>query len=71
MLVFLRWNTRQVQRTWLREHLISELAESNNCYTRHIFIQLCINANEIFSNKYFKENFFYPLLSLAGKFHIN
>lgn len=66
LLIFLKYNTRETQRKWLKENLINQLCYSKSCYTRHIFIRLCKHALDIFSDKYFKEHFFSPLISLAG-----
>ncbi|XP_018567757.1 serine/threonine-protein phosphatase 4 regulatory subunit 4 isoform X2 [Anoplophora glabripennis] len=64
ILVLLRYNLKENHRKWIREKLISLLYNSPCCYTRHIFINMCIHAIEIFSNKYFKEHFFLPLVKL-------
>ncbi|KAJ8980634.1 hypothetical protein NQ317_011710 [Molorchus minor] len=65
MLVFLRYNLKENHRKWIRENLINLLCNSQCCYTRHIFIHMCIHAMSVFSGKYFKENFFIPLLKLT------
>lgn len=67
LLVFLRYNEKEMQRRWLRENMVTQLCRSQNCYTRHIFVRLCINAMDIFSEKYFKTYFYGNLLDLAGK----
>lgn len=65
LLMFLRYNNKENQQKWLRDSLISELCYSNSCYTRKIYIILCSHALEIFPEKYFKDYFFIPLISLA------
>ncbi|KAJ8938537.1 hypothetical protein NQ318_016907 [Aromia moschata] len=65
MLIFLRYNVKDNHRKWIRENLINLLCNSQCCYTRHIFINMCIEAIEIFSSKYFKEHFFMSLLKLT------
>ncbi|XP_050517293.1 serine/threonine-protein phosphatase 4 regulatory subunit 4-like isoform X3 [Diabrotica virgifera virgifera] len=65
LLIFLRYNVKENHRKWIRESLINNLCNSNSCYTRHIFINMCYEAVKIFSMKYFKEHFFLPLLSLG------
>ncbi|KAL3285405.1 hypothetical protein HHI36_019507 [Cryptolaemus montrouzieri] len=64
LLVFLRYNIKEIQRKWIRENLMNRLYLSTSCYTRHIFIKMCESAMTIYSKKYFKEYFFHPLLSL-------
>lgn len=72
ILFFLRYNMKENHRKWIRESLINSLCNSNCCYTRHIFILMCIEAIQIFSWKYFKEHFFTHLLQLGGNyFHFN
>ncbi|CAH1113299.1 unnamed protein product [Psylliodes chrysocephalus] len=65
ILFFLRYNMKENHRKWIRESLINSLCNSNCCYTRHIFILMCIEAIQIFSWKYFKEHFFTHLLQLG------
>ncbi|XP_063920691.1 serine/threonine-protein phosphatase 4 regulatory subunit 4-like isoform X2 [Zophobas morio] len=65
LLVFLRYNLKEIQRKWIRDNLITHLCLSKSCYTRHIFILACYHAAELFSNNYFKKFFFESLLSLA------
>lgn len=65
LLIFLRYNIKENHRKWIRENLINILCNSNCCYTRHIFINMCYDAIKIFSWKYFKEHFYLPLLSLG------
>ncbi|XP_057661531.1 serine/threonine-protein phosphatase 4 regulatory subunit 4-like isoform X2 [Diorhabda carinulata] len=65
LLIFLRYNIKENHRKWIRENLIKLLCQSNSCYTRHIFINMCYDAIKIFSWKYFKEHFYLPLLSLG------
>ncbi|XP_044766933.1 serine/threonine-protein phosphatase 4 regulatory subunit 4-like isoform X2 [Coccinella septempunctata] len=64
LLVFLRYNIKEIQRKWIRENLMNRLYLSSSCYTRHIFIKMCESALSIFSKKYFKDHFFQPLLYL-------
>ncbi|RZC35879.1 serine/threonine-protein phosphatase 4 regulatory subunit 4-like, partial [Asbolus verrucosus] len=66
LLIFLRFNVKEIQRKWIRDNLINHLCYSKSCYTRHIFILACVHAMELFSNSYFKNHFFEPLLSLAN-----
>lgn len=66
LLIFLRYNLKEIQRKWIRDNLITHLCYSKSCYTRHVFILACVHAAELFSNSYFKKHFFEPLLSLAG-----
>ncbi|XP_064215925.1 serine/threonine-protein phosphatase 4 regulatory subunit 4 isoform X3 [Tribolium castaneum] len=65
LLIFLRYNLKEVQRKWIRDNLVTHLCYAKSCYTRHVFILACVHAAELFSNNYFKKNFFEPLLSLA------
>nr|CAH7758066.1 unnamed protein product [Callosobruchus chinensis] len=65
ILVFLRYNTKENHRTWIRDSLMNQLCNSKCSYTRHIFIQMCVHAIDVFSWKYFKEFFYLPLLSLG------
>jgi hypothetical protein len=65
LLIFLRYNLKEIQRKWIRDNLITHLCYSKSCYTRHVFILACVHAAELFSNSYFKKHFFEPLLSLA------
>lgn len=67
VLVFLRYSTKENHRKWIRDSLIGHLCNSKSCYTRHIFINMCIHAINMFSWKYFKEHFYLHLLSLGGK----
>ncbi|XP_045463136.1 serine/threonine-protein phosphatase 4 regulatory subunit 4-like isoform X2 [Harmonia axyridis] len=64
LLVFLRYNIKEIQRKWIRENLMNRLYLSTSCYTRHIFIKMCESAMSVFSKKYFKDHFFQPLLYL-------
>ncbi|CAH1979733.1 unnamed protein product [Acanthoscelides obtectus] len=65
ILVFLRYNTKENHRRWIRDSLIRELCNSKCSYTRHIFIYMCVHAIDVFSWKYFKEFFYLQLLSLG------
>ncbi|XP_023021744.2 serine/threonine-protein phosphatase 4 regulatory subunit 4 isoform X2 [Leptinotarsa decemlineata] len=65
MLIFLRYSAKENHRKWIRENLLNILCNSTSCYTRHIFINMCVHAMEIFSWKYFKEYFYLPLLGLG------
>ncbi|KAF5272713.1 hypothetical protein FQA39_LY07740 [Lamprigera yunnana] len=65
LLIFLRYNGKEMQRRWLRENLLTQLCHSNSYYTRLIYIRLCANAIDIFSDKYFKEYFYGHLLNMA------
>ncbi|KAF7282801.1 hypothetical protein GWI33_001948 [Rhynchophorus ferrugineus] len=65
LLVFLRYNMKENQRKWITESIINQLCNANCCYTRQIYIQLCIHAFNVFSKKFFKEYFYLPLLCLA------
>uniref|UniRef100_A0A1Y1KKB2 Serine/threonine-protein phosphatase 4 regulatory subunit 4 n=3 Tax=Photinus pyralis TaxID=7054 RepID=A0A1Y1KKB2_PHOPY len=66
LLIFLRYNGKEMQRRWLRDNLVQQLCRSDSYYTRLIYIRLCKSAIEIFSDKYFKDYFFDHLLDLAG-----
>lgn len=70
LLVFLRHNSKENQQKWLRDSLISELCYSNSSYTRRMYVILCGHALEVFHEKYVKDHFLIPLISLAGKFHL-
>ncbi|KAK9891382.1 hypothetical protein WA026_014624 [Henosepilachna vigintioctopunctata] len=63
LLVFLKYNIKEIQRKWIRENLMNRLYLSTSCYTRHIFVKMCESAMNVFSRRYFKEYFFLPLLS--------
>lgn len=65
LLIFLRYNGKEMQRRWLRDNLVQQLCHSDSYYTRLIYIRLCQSAIEIFSDKYFKDYFFDHLLDLA------
>ncbi|KAG5882164.1 hypothetical protein JTB14_002888 [Gonioctena quinquepunctata] len=65
LLIFLRFSSKENHRKWIRENLINILCNSTSCYTRHIFINMCVEAMQIFSWKYFKEYFYLPLLGLG------
>ncbi|XP_044272773.1 serine/threonine-protein phosphatase 4 regulatory subunit 4-like isoform X3 [Tribolium madens] len=65
LLIFLRYNLKEVQRKWIRDNLVTHLCYAKSCYTRHIFILACVHAAELFSNNYFKKHFFETLLTLA------
>ncbi|CAH1119724.1 unnamed protein product [Phaedon cochleariae] len=65
MLVFLRYSIKENHRKWIRENLINLLCNSPSCYTRHIYINMCVHAIDLFSWKYFKEHFYLPLLTLG------
>ncbi|GLV42806.1 hypothetical protein CBL_03546 [Carabus blaptoides fortunei] len=65
LLYFLKWSTKQAHRTRLLEHLLHDLGENKCCYTRRIFVAVCMYAMELFSNKYFKETFFMPVVELS------
>ncbi|KAK6645033.1 hypothetical protein RUM43_001309 [Polyplax serrata] len=63
LLVFLRFNLKSNQRQEIRSRLQSEFCLSSSCYKRMLYLRLCNTAREVFSRAYFKEHFFYPLLS--------
>ncbi|XP_030746536.1 serine/threonine-protein phosphatase 4 regulatory subunit 4-like isoform X2 [Sitophilus oryzae] len=65
LLIFLRYNAKDNHRKWILESISNRLCNANCCYTRQIFINLCIHAISIFSKKFFKEHFYLPLLSLT------
>ncbi|KAJ8919708.1 hypothetical protein NQ315_006236 [Exocentrus adspersus] len=64
ILVFLRYNLKENHRKWIREKLTSLLYNSPCCYTRHVFINMCVHAIDTFSTRYFKEHFFLNLVKL-------
>ncbi|XP_018045216.1 PREDICTED: serine/threonine-protein phosphatase 4 regulatory subunit 4-like isoform X2 [Atta colombica] len=64
-LLLLRYNTKPIQRTELRNRIFIDLANSSDCYARMMFVRMMIEALEIFSSTYFKEHFFNVLLNLA------
>lgn len=70
LLIFLRHNVKENQQKWLRDALISELCYSKSAYTRRIFLVLCTYAMELFNEKYFKDYFLMPLISLGGNFFL-
>ena len=65
LLVFLRYNLKSLQRTELRNKIHTELARSQNCYTRMLFTRIMNEALSLFSSVYFKEHFFSTLLSMT------
>ncbi|KAK4873133.1 hypothetical protein RN001_015162 [Aquatica leii] len=65
LLIFLRYNGKEMQRRWIRENLVAQLCRSDSYYTRLIYIKLCAAAMDIFSDNYFKEYFYQNLLDLA------
>ncbi|CAG9855810.1 unnamed protein product [Phyllotreta striolata] len=65
LLFFLKHNVKDNHRKWIKESLISTLCNSESCYNRHIFVNMCHEAIQVFSWKYFKESFYIPLLSLG------
>ncbi|XP_011061444.1 PREDICTED: serine/threonine-protein phosphatase 4 regulatory subunit 4-like isoform X2 [Acromyrmex echinatior] len=64
-LLLLRYNTKSIQRTELRNRMFTDLANSSDCYVRMMFVRMMVGALEIFSSTYFKEHFFNILLNLA------
>ncbi|XP_068083242.1 uncharacterized protein [Anabrus simplex] len=65
LLVFLRYNQKQVQRSDIRSRIITELCRGRSCYSRMMFIKICHIAIELYSRRYFKDYFFTHLLELA------
>ncbi|KAK4873132.1 hypothetical protein RN001_015161 [Aquatica leii] len=65
LVIFLRYNGKEMQRRWIRENTVAQLCRSDSYYTRLIYIKLCAAAMDIFSDKYFKEYFYENLLDLA------
>ncbi|KAL0281131.1 UNVERIFIED_CONTAM: hypothetical protein PYX00_002216 [Menopon gallinae] len=63
LLVFLRHNLKNNQRQEIRARIQAEFCMSSSCYKRMLFLRLCSIAREIFSRSYFKEHFFFLLLS--------
>ena len=66
LLVFLRYNLQSIQRTELRNKIVTELAHNSNCYTRMLFVRIMNEALSMFSSVYFKEHFFSTLLSMIN-----
>ncbi|XP_014606274.1 PREDICTED: serine/threonine-protein phosphatase 4 regulatory subunit 4-like [Polistes canadensis] len=64
-LVLLRYNTKFMQKAEFRNKIYVELANNPDCYVRMIFVRMMVEALNIFSSAYFKENFFTVLLNLA------
>ncbi|KAI4494467.1 hypothetical protein M0802_008959 [Mischocyttarus mexicanus] len=64
-LIFLRYNTKFMQKADLRNKIYVELANNPDCYVRMVFVHMMIEALAIFPSTYFKENFFTVLLNLA------
>ncbi|XP_012521533.1 serine/threonine-protein phosphatase 4 regulatory subunit 4 isoform X2 [Monomorium pharaonis] len=64
-LLFLRYNTKSIQRAELRSRIFTDLANNPDCYVRMMFVRMMVEALEIFSSTYFKEYFFNVLLNLA------
>lgn len=56
---------KSIQKTELRNRIITDLANNPDCYVRMMFVRMMIEALEIFSSAYFKEHFFNILLNLA------
>lgn len=65
LLVFLRYNTKLVQRAELRNRINVELANNPDCYVRMMFVRMMVEALAIYSSTYFKEHFFTILLNLT------
>ncbi|KAK2579506.1 hypothetical protein KPH14_010813 [Odynerus spinipes] len=64
-LVFLRYNTKHIQRAELRNRIYTDLANNPDCYVRMMFVRMMIEALAMYSSAYFKEHFFTVLLNLA------
>lgn len=64
-LILLRYNAKPIQRAELRNRIITNVANSPDCYVRMMFVRIMVEALEIFSSVYFKEHFFNVLLNLA------
>ncbi|XP_047349059.1 serine/threonine-protein phosphatase 4 regulatory subunit 4-like isoform X3 [Vespa velutina] len=65
LLVFLRYNTKLMQRTELRNRINVELANNPDCYVRMMFVRMMVEALAMYSSTYFKEHFFTILLNLT------
>nr|XP_050848748.1 serine/threonine-protein phosphatase 4 regulatory subunit 4-like isoform X1 [Vespula vulgaris] len=64
LLVFLRYNTKLIQRAELRNKINVELANNPDCYVRMMFVRMMVEALTMYSSTYFKEHFFTMLLNL-------
>ncbi|XP_046821334.1 serine/threonine-protein phosphatase 4 regulatory subunit 4-like isoform X1 [Vespa crabro] len=65
LLVFLRYNTKLMQRAELRNRINVELANNPDCYVRMMFVRMMVEALAMYSSTYFKEHFFTILLNLT------
>ncbi|XP_043667778.1 serine/threonine-protein phosphatase 4 regulatory subunit 4-like isoform X3 [Vespula pensylvanica] len=65
LLVFLRYNTKLIQRAELRNKINVELANNPDCYVRMMFVRMMVEALTMYSSTYFKEHFFTMLLNLT------
>ncbi|XP_069691173.1 serine/threonine-protein phosphatase 4 regulatory subunit 4-like isoform X1 [Periplaneta americana] len=65
MLVFLRYNIKQTQKSTIRSRIDTDLRNSDSCYKRMLFVKMCATAMDLFSRRYFKEYFFMSLIGLS------
>ncbi|KAJ4443074.1 hypothetical protein ANN_04724 [Periplaneta americana] len=65
MLVFLRYNIKQTQKSAIRSRIDTDLRNSDSCYKRMLFVKMCATAMDLFSRRYFKEYFFMSLIGLS------
>ncbi|CAH1124911.1 unnamed protein product [Ceutorhynchus assimilis] len=65
LLIILKYSLKENHRKWIREMIQTQLCNAECCYSRQMYVTLCIHALDIFSWKYFKEYFYLPLLNLS------
>ncbi|XP_064489697.1 serine/threonine-protein phosphatase 4 regulatory subunit 4-like [Ornithodoros turicata] len=66
LLLFLRDAPSESHRRELVSQIIQNLSQGQSCRSRMLYVRLCGQAMLLFSKRYFKDNFFHPLLLLSG-----
>lgn len=66
LLVFLRYTPQQNGRDEIVQSLLTEFCFGSSCHKRMLYLRACDLAMELFSKRFFKDNFYEPLLTLAG-----
>ncbi|XP_021926333.1 serine/threonine-protein phosphatase 4 regulatory subunit 4-like isoform X3 [Zootermopsis nevadensis] len=65
LLVFLRYNAKQIQSSAIQARINTDLCGSDSCYKRMLYVKMCAIAMDLFSRRYFKDHFFRPLIGLS------
>eukprot|EP00002_Diphylleia_rotans_P015493 TRINITY_DN3003_c0_g1_i1.p1 TRINITY_DN3003_c0_g1~~TRINITY_DN3003_c0_g1_i1.p1 ORF type:complete len:946 (-),score=166.47 TRINITY_DN3003_c0_g1_i1:425-3262(-) len=63
--IYLRRNKKNYQRSAICTQIIQRFAKKKSCFYRLVYIDICLVLFELFSRKFFRDNFFEATIELA------